>query len=301
MKWEKLGRIFEPQNVCADLMSHAANPIAVPLIDNVIRVFYNGRNAENKSSVGYFDFDMHAFALTDVALSAIITYGPDSSFYSAGISIGSTYNVAFQDYILFMGWKLLRNGQWRGEIGRLKLSNYSALNLDPEQVLVGLDAIDPISLSYPWVILDEGVYKMWYGSTISWISSNREMIHVIKYAESKDGVNWEKFGQAIPHELGIAQAFSRPSVIRDTDGYHMWYSYRPGAGASYRIGYSFSSNGRDWKRKHEEVGICVSETGWDREMICYPFVFNFKNDRYMLFNGNGNGQTGIGLAKLVVE
>ena len=33
-------------------------------------------------------------------------------------------------------------------------------------------------------------------------------------------------------------------------------------------------------------------------MIEYPFVFDHKGQRYMLYNGNGNGQTGFGLAVL---
>jgi len=33
-------------------------------------------------------------------------------------------------------------------------------------------------------------------------------------------------------------------------------------------------------------------------MIAYPFVFDDKNDRYMLYNSNDYGKTGIGLAML---
>ena len=46
------------------------------------------------------------------------------------------------------------------------------------------------------------------------------------------------------------------------------------------------------------VGIDVSKNGWDSEMICYPYVFDHKGKRYMLYNGNGYGKTGFGLAVL---
>jgi predicted GH43/DUF377 family glycosyl hydrolase len=75
----------------------------------------------------------------------------------------------------------------------------------------------------------------------------------------------------------------------------MWYSYR---GRSYRIGYAESDNGIEWVRKDEEVGIDVSESGWDSEMIEYPYIFDHEGQRYMLYNGNGYGRTGIGLAVL---
>jgi hypothetical protein len=46
------------------------------------------------------------------------------------------------------------------------------------------------------------------------------------------------------------------------------------------------------------AGIDVSESGWDCQMICYPFVFDHEGERYMLYNGNDYGRTGIGLAVL---
>lgn len=57
-----------------------------------------------------------------------------------------------------------------------------------------------------------------------------------------------------------------------------------------------STNGLDWQRKDEEAGIDVSENGWDSEMIEYPFIFDHKGTRYMLYNGNSYGKTGFGLA-----
>jgi hypothetical protein len=75
----------------------------------------------------------------------------------------------------------------------------------------------------------------------------------------------------------------------------MWYSYR---GESYRIGYAESHDGIQWTRRDEEAGIEVSDGGWDSEMICYPCVFDHEGQRYMLYNGNGYGKTGIGLAVL---
>ena len=49
-------------------------------------------------------------------------------------------------------------------------------------------------------------------------------------------------------------------------------------------------------RKDSEVGIDVSDTGWDSEMIEYSYVIK-QDDRYIMFyNGNGFGQSGIGYA-----
>ena len=74
----------------------------------------------------------------------------------------------------------------------------------------------------------------------------------------------------------------------------MWYCSR---GAAYRIGYAESADGVKWERLDAQAGITVSESGWDSEMTAYPWVFSHKSTNYMLYNGNGYGRTGIGLAE----
>ena len=78
----------------------------------------------------------------------------------------------------------------------------------------------------------------------------------------------------------------------------MWYSFKDPA-IGYRMGYAESNDGIKWTRMDNEVGIDVSKKGWDSEMIQYPYVFNHKNNKYMLYNGNGYGENGAGLAILI--
>jgi hypothetical protein len=85
-------------------------------------------------------------------------------------------------------------------------------------------------------------------------------------------------------------------VGNDRDGYDMWFSYRSGTGQTYRIGYASSEDGVAWRLRLDEVGIDVSDTGWDSDMIEYPYVLDHKGVRYMLYNGNGYGASGLGLA-----
>lgn len=298
MKWNKLGQIFTVSSHCKEMISHAANPLAIHLQDDVFRIFYSGRDESNKSSVSFVDIDVNTLKNINNPDEVAFLYGNEESFYSHGVSIGNCYTQNNKEYILFMGWQLKAGEHWKGDVGRLELIGKKTLLLDPVHAFMKIDEVDKISLSYPWVMFHEGIYKMWYGSTIDWTSENEEMIHVIKYATSIDGENWEKHGIAIPYEIGVAQAFSKPSVLIDDTGYHMWYSYRSGDGTKYRIGYSWSIDGVHWERKHDEVGIDVSKNGWDSEMICYPFVFEHKNEKYMLYNGNDYGKTGFGLAIL---
>ena len=119
----------------------------------------------------------------------------------------------------------------------------------------------------------------------------------IKYARSDDGIHWRRDGRvAIDFASEQEYAISRPAVKRDGELWRMWYAYR---GESYRIGYAESADGLTWTRMDQDVGIVRSESGWDSEMIEYPFVFVHGGQRYMLYNGNGYGKSGFGLAVLV--
>lgn len=299
MNWKKLGLIFANDSIHPLLNSHASNPLVYPIGDSIFRIFFSGRNSENKSSVGYVDINLETKEVIYQHTEPIIKFGGANDFCSHGISIGNAYqNLENETCILFMAWQIKGDDHWRGDIGRLKLINNSIMEFFPDASFMTIDNEDKVSLSYPFVIYHENKFKMWYGSTINWETENGEMLHVIKYATSIDGEIWDKHGVAIPYKLGVAQAFSRPSVIIDDDGYHMWFSYRSGTGAKYRIGYAHSKDGITWSLKLNETGIDVSANGWDSEMICYPFVFDHNNKRYMLYNGNEYGKTGIGLAVL---
>lgn len=299
-RWRKLGRIYEPRALHPKLMSHAANPLAVPLGGDLYRIYFSGRDAEKRSSVGFVDFDMAKRSIVNVHDKPVIEHGPAGSYYEHGISVGCWYEVDGQRYILFMGWQNPAGGHWRGDIGRLRIEPDGQLTPDGSVPLLGSDEIDPISLSYPWVErLSDGSYRMWYGSTISWDAGNGEMLHVINHAVSPDGHGWTKKGLAVPFALGAVQAFSRPTVIGDAArGYRMWFSYRGAPGRTYRIGHAASLDGEAWSLRMQASGIDASTEGWDSEMIEYPFVFVHGGEICMLYNGNGFGQTGFGLAVL---
>ncbi len=292
-----MGLLYSPESVHPKLVSHAANPLAVFLEGDVYRVFFSGRDAQNRSSVGYVDVDIVNREVIYIHDKPVFEHGPENSFYSHGVSIGSCYEANGKRYILFMGWQCPPDGHWRGDVGRLVLEADFSLRLDGNQPFMSVDPIDKVSLSYPWVMREEnGVYQMWYGSTVSWDAGNGEMLHVINCATSDNGNLWARHGLSVPYQLGLAQAFSRPTVLKDNDGYHMWFSYRSGTGQKYRIGYAVSESGSQWQLRLADVGIDVSVDGWDSEMIEYPFVLEHKGRRYMLYNGNSNGQAGFGLA-----
>jgi hypothetical protein len=197
----------------------------------------------------------------------------------------------------YLGWNLGVTVPMRNFIG-LAVYNEQSGEYEKYSKAPLLDRCgeDPYCLSYPFVLKDGNNYRMWYGSNLSWGKDQKDMAHVIKYAESSDGISWKRDGHiALNFQNDQEYAMSRPFVMKENGVYKMWYSYR---GDAYRIGYAESPDGLQWTRKDELAGIDVSPSGWDSESVEYPFIFDHKGQRYMLYNGNGYGKTGFGLAVL---
>ena len=302
MEWKKLGIVYQPKidKNHPKLITHAANPLPVHIHDDMYRIYYSGRDKKNRSSVGAIDFDIRKKEIVKIFNDPVFIHGEENSFYSHGVSIGCKYRIKNMHYILFMGWHIPEGRHWRGEIGRLLIHSDGYLTYNDCAPVIGRDSKDPISLSYPCIYIDANdLYHMWYGSTKSWDAGNGEMLHVINYATSIEGELWSRKGLAIPYEIGESQAFSRPTVLKSKlDGLDMWFSYRSGDGTTYRIGYAHTDDMQNWELDNNKAGIDVATCGWDSEMICYPYVFDHCGERYMLYNGNGYGRTGFGLAVL---
>jgi len=148
---------------------------------------------------------------------------------------------------------------------------------------------------------------MWYLSCVKWeaYDGKPEPYYHMKYAESQDGINWNRQGiVCIDFKSSDEAGIVSPSLMKENGDYRMWYSYRgvkdyrTSKEHSYRIGYAESFDGIDWTRKDEVVGIDVSQNGWDSVMVAYPCVYEHKGRKYMLYNGDGFGRSGFGYAVL---
>jgi hypothetical protein len=103
---------------------------------------------------------------------------------------------------------------------------------------------------------------------------------------------------AIDYGSGDEYAFGRPCVIKDGSVYRMWYCVR---GATYRLGYAESADGLAWTRRDAEACTWPLDAGFDDEMQAYPVVYEDSRYRWLLYNGNGYGRTGIKVMRALRE
>ena len=115
----------------------------------------------------------------------------------------------------------------------------------------GDDGIDSGGLSYPKVIKDGGIYKMWY------TAGNDTRYGRVFYATSTDGTNWTKHGIVMDYGAPYEnKGISEISILKMPDGvYRMWYTSRYNNDGSnrYVIKAAYSMDGTNWTKRNVEI------------------------------------------------
>jgi len=306
-KWKKLGKIFQPDGEVSWMKSHASVPFVGEVNDNLIKVFFSARNEKQESSIGYVVFDIESLAVSEIPEKPTLEKGNIGCFDDSGVMGCCTLKVGNTTRMYYIGWNLGVTVPFRNSIGFAESLDSGLTFYKPfPGPIIDRTKDEPHFVASNCVIYDEGIFKIWYLSCTGWFKDgDGNVMHKyhIKYAESENGIDWVRNGDiAIDYANDYEYAISVPRVIKKNGKYKMWFSSRATKEeANYRIRYAESNDGKNWIRKDKEVGIDVSVDGWDSEMICYPFLFDHKGKRYMLYNGNGYGKTGFGLAVLESE
>jgi hypothetical protein len=281
------------------MLSHGSNPLALPLADGTVRVYFSCRDERNRSHVGFVELDPQRPAeILRIAENPALAPGPLGYFDDHGTYAMSLVEHDGRLLLYYVGWNPGPRPFYYPSIG-LAVSDDGGESFErvSNAPIMARSDIDPWMVSSPFVMLDEGRWRMWYLSGLGWREEEDGLnsYYHTKYAESDDGVNWKREGRVALELREGERNIARMSILRDEDAYRAWYPYNRGEG--YRIGYAESDDGYVWKRRDDEAGIAPSESGWDSEATAYPWVFDHRGTRYMLYSGNGLGEAGFGLAE----
>lgn len=301
--WDKIGLVYNSAKLPG--YSYAAVPVAFFVDKSTLRVFHSKRNNQNQSLPFYFDLDVEKGEVVKSCAKPILDMGETGTFDDSGVMPTCIVENNSDLWMYYIGWNLGVSVPFRNSIG-LAISkdqgkSFKKLFKGP---ILDRTKNEPHFCASCHVIKDQKKWKIWYLSCIKWEknqNSNKKHHYHIKYAESKNGIDWDRKGVvAIDFKYQNEYAISVPRVIKEGDVYKMWYTYRGGLKSNnYRIGYAESKDGTKWSRKDELVFLELTGNSFDSEMLCYPFLFDYNGYRYMLYNGNGYGKSGIGWAKLL--
>lgn len=314
-KWEKLGRIFNPQEVSGrPWLKEFAQAPATLIFETFVRVYFSCRpgpdgNGQYVSYTAYVDFDRSDLSkIINIAEKPILNLGETGTFDEFGIYPISVIRRNSKILAYYGGWTRCESIPFTVSIG-VAISHddgvtFTKLGNGP---LLTSNITDPFVLSGPKVRRFNGKWYLWYVAGTKWqVHDGRiEAVYKIRVAISDDGLSWTRSGQnIIVDKLELDECQASPDVFFLNNQYHMFFCYKYGLDfrnntRGYRIGYAVSDDLLNWTRDDSQAGIDISESGWDDESIAYPHVFPLDNDVYMLYLGNQVGRFGFGLARLL--
>jgi hypothetical protein len=300
--WKKLGRIYTPNGEQGWARTHAFIPTSVMLDEDCIRVYAAFLDRDKVGRVGYVDLEArNPLRVLKASDKPALDVGDPGTFDDSGVT--PVCIVAHQGrlYLYYIGWQLGVKVRYYLFIGLAVSADGGETFTRCSQVpILDRSDLELYVRSAACVLYDEGQWKMWYVAGDEWTMSGGKQVptYNMRYLESTDKAEWGNEGLvcldlAASDEYG----FGRPYVIKEGGLYRMWYSIRS-LSQGYRLGYAESPDGINWTRKDAEVGIDVSEAGWDSEMICCSCIQKTKYGTYMFYNGNNYGETGFGAAVL---
>ncbi|MGE8449154.1 MAG: hypothetical protein ACN6OP_00750 [Pseudomonadales bacterium] len=313
-KWKKLGKVFDPkdQNTPNWMHEFAQSP-SVLIERDYVRVYFcsrpkPGADGQYLSYISYIDLDRNNLQkILRVSDKPVLTLGQHGTFDEFGTYPVSVCRDGAEIRAYYAGWTRCESVPFNAAIG-LAISRDGGNNFERAGTgpILSYSPDEPFLQGSPRIRKFDGHWQLWYVAGKEWVTTTGkpEPIYKIRMATSADGINWVKHGKdLIADKLGDYECQACPDVTWRDGRYHMFFSYRDirnykSREGGYRIGYASSPDMLNWERRDELVQLELSENGWDSEMINYPHLFELDGTAYMLYQGNGMGREGFGLAVL---
>jgi predicted GH43/DUF377 family glycosyl hydrolase len=303
MEWSKQGRIYVPDGSLWWAKKYAFPPTPYRLNEEVLRLYVAFCDENTVGRIGYVDvLADNPKEIVKISPEPVLDIGTPGAFDENGILPTCVVPVDDQLYLYYVGYQLgmkVRYFQFEG----LAVSNHGGESFQRRLKVPVTDRSDAemLNRTSAFVRRRNGIFEMWYVGGSDWTTVNDKALPVynIRYLTSPDGINWGPEGSVcIDYQNDDEHAFGKPFIYEDGELQRMFYSIRTRS-KGYRLGYAESRDGINWERKDDQVGIDVSESGWDSEMIAYSCIVRHKDKVYMFYNGNNLGESGFGYAELV--
>ena len=311
MRFQKMGRIFDPRDHQRWWLHEFAQATATLLLDDRLRIYFSGRPAPDAdgnyvSFTGFADFDRWDLTkLIRVSDEPIMPLGGLGAFDEFG-----TYPVSMiGDRCYYAGWN-------RGS-ARFDTAIGLAISDDGGETfkrvghggpVLGASLYEPFVLSGPKIRFFDGQYWLFYIAGKEWrmCKGRAEPIYKIRCATSRDGFHFNPLNVSLitgPKD----EVQSGPDVHYSDGRYHMYFCFRnfghhPGREGGLRIGYASCMDLNDgWTRDDAQAGIDLDPdpNAWDGQHIRYPHWFEMDGVEYLVYNGNEFGRYGFGLARRI--
>lgn len=303
MRWEKKGLVYAPGDSLDWARHGTLQPTPLILADEgIIRVYAGFRDEHGVSRPGYVEVDAgDPSRVVRVSPRPVLDVGEPGAFDDNGVVPCAVVAREGRVFMYYAGYQVPTRAKFL-VFGGLAVSDDGGHTFRRHSRVPVLDRTDDELLFRVAhsVLHEDGRWRVWYGGGSTWVNVEGKVLPVydVRYMESPDGIRFPDRGTThVGFEDPDEYRIGRPYVFRDGGRYRMLYGVATRT-AGYRLGYAESDDGHAWTRLDGEVGLSVSDGGWDSRMVAYPAVACVGGRTYLFYNGNDMGRDGFGWAQL---
>jgi hypothetical protein len=300
MQWIKKGLIFDD--------CHAQVPIVDTQHKGFWRVYFSKRINRGPSLPYYIDVEAgNPSNILYKSDTPVLLPGERGSFDWAGVMPTEILTVGSNKYLFYIGWANRLDVPYHNNLGlALSIDGGNTWKKFSEGPVLATSYKEPGYVGTISIIKEKELYYGYYLSCRKWeeIDNRIEPIYDIKIATSTNLIDWLPLNETAICLSGDEGGISKASILKLKGAYYMWYAvrkstdYRENPQNSYRIKCAKSDDLIHWE-KIQFMGLDIDHTpSWEDQMVEYPHVFEYQNEIYMFYNGNGFGDTGFGYAVL---
>ncbi len=306
MKWNKKGLICSHDTLDLEWYARFSMvPIPYLLNESVLRIFITMCDSDNVGRIGYVDvLPEKPDEILGWCQAPCLDIGEPGTFDDNGVVTASILDRDGELFLYYSGYRLGVNIPYTIFAG-------VAVSRDHGQSFQRVSSVPIMQRSEneqfckcaPYVIPENEGYRVYYvGDHLSgWITGNDHPmpLYNLKTFNTRNLTNWGKpeGSVCINVENDDEHGVAKPTFWYENGIHKVIYSVRTFS-RGYRLGYAESSDGVTFARKDHLVGIDVSASGFDSDMICFPARFRYRNKVYLFYSGNNYGLDGFGYAEL---
>ncbi|HZF62228.1 MAG TPA: hypothetical protein VEZ52_11480 [Desulfovibrio sp.] len=308
MKWLKKGKICDANSF--DLSWYKKNtmvPLPYQISKDVIRVYVTFCDDMNIGRIGYVDVSANnPSEILSYSQKPLVDIGNIGCFDDNGVVTASVLRDGDILYLYYSGYQLCV------KVPYLIFAGVAASHDNGNtftKITNSVPMLDRISgecgtRCVPFVLKDNSKYKMWYTADFGsgWVKKESKLmpLYDMKYCESFSPVNWANVpvSTSVSFKNDDEHGIAKCTVWQEDGLFKTIYSIRS-LSNGYRLGYGESTDGHSFERKDELIGIDVSPSGWDSEMIAFAERIECNGKVYLFYCGNHYGLAGMGYAELL--
>lgn len=303
LTWERLGLVWGPSGVNFQDCNSALQPTAVAITEDLIRVFVGVRDEKGVSRIFRVDLNAHnPKEVLDFSKSPVLDVGNPGCFDENGVVPCAVVEVNGKLRLYYAGYMCPERVRFIAFSGLAESidGGISFCRVSSTPVLERSNS-EPLFRAIHSILYEDGRFRVWYGAGDRFAHGRYKTLPIynIRYMESTDGLVFPAEGAVIVDTAGSEHRVGRPCIKKVRENlYLMFFGYGSEL-APYQLGLAHSPDGKNWIRADSELGLGLSESGWDNEMMAYPNIVDTKSGTYLFYNGNEYGRYGFGMAKLV--